>query len=170
MGIANCGDVHVLLQGGHIVQLDSATQLTGTQYRGEFEERLKGVIGEVFVSERNAANIAKPALSRGDLQVIGATAVEVYTDIDGNTRRLCEEVFRNEFAVGRHVERFLGFAVRVGKPPPPGAAVHSRPDTGAGIPDVCRMEGSIVEEASAVGLLLAGRLIHPRCRSTSTRS
>ena len=57
MGIANCGDVHVLLQGGHIVQLDSAMQLTGTQYRGEFEERLKDVIREVLVSERNAVNI-----------------------------------------------------------------------------------------------------------------
>ena len=57
------------------MQLDSATQLTGTQYRGEFEERLKDVIREVLVSERNAVNITKPALSRGDLQVMAATAV-----------------------------------------------------------------------------------------------
>ena len=79
-------------------------------------------------------------------------------------------LFRNRSAVGRHVERFPEFAVRVENPPPPGAAVHSRPDAGAGIPDACRMEGSIVEEASAVRLLLAGRLILPRCGSTSTRS
>jgi ATP-dependent Clp protease ATP-binding subunit ClpC len=92
-----------LLQGKRIVQLDLAMLLAGTRYRGEFEERLKNVIKEVLESKRNiilmideihtivgaggtgdgggaidAGNIMKPALSRGDLQVIGATTIEEY--------------------------------------------------------------------------------------------
>jgi len=97
------GDVPELLQGKRIVQLDLAMLLAGTRYRGEFEERLKNVIKEVLDSKRNiilmideihtivgaggtgdgggamdAGNIMKPALSRGDLQVIGATTIEEY--------------------------------------------------------------------------------------------
>jgi len=97
------GDVPELLQGKKIVQLDLAMLLAGTRYRGEFEERLKNVIKEVLDSKRNiilmideihtivgaggtgdgggaidAGNIMKPALSRGELQVIGATTIEEY--------------------------------------------------------------------------------------------
>lgn len=97
------GDVPELLQGKRIVQLDLAMLLAGTRFRGEFEERLKSVIKEVMESKRNiilmideihtivgaggtgegggamdAGNIMKPALSRGDLQVIGATTIEEY--------------------------------------------------------------------------------------------
>jgi len=97
------GDVPELLQGKRIVQLDLAMLLAGTRYRGEFEERLKNVIKEVLDSKRqiilmideihtivgaggtgdgggaiDAGNIMKPALSRGDLQVIGATTIEEY--------------------------------------------------------------------------------------------
>jgi len=97
------GDVPELLQGKRIVQLDLAMLLAGTRYRGEFEERLKNVIKEVLDSKRNiilmideihtivgaggtgdgggaidAGNIMKPALSRGELQVIGATTIEEY--------------------------------------------------------------------------------------------
>ncbi|CAE8607253.1 unnamed protein product, partial [Polarella glacialis] len=97
------GDVPELLQGKRIVQLDLAMLLAGTRYRGEFEERLKNVIKEVMDSKRNiilmideihtivgaggtgdgggaidAGNIMKPALSRGELQVIGATTIEEY--------------------------------------------------------------------------------------------
>jgi len=96
-------EVPELLQGKRIVQLDLAMLLAGTRYRGEFEERLKNVIKEVLDSKRNiilmideihtivgaggtgdgggaidAGNIMKPALSRGDLQVIGATTIEEY--------------------------------------------------------------------------------------------
>lgn len=98
-------DVPEMLEGKRIVQLDLAMLLAGTKYRGEFEERLKNVIKEVLDSERNiilmideihtlvgaggtgdgggggaidAANIMKPALSRGELQVIGATTNEEY--------------------------------------------------------------------------------------------
>lgn len=98
------GDVPDLLQGKRIVQLDLAMLLAGTKYRGEFEERLKNVIKDVVDSKGNiilmideihtlvgaggtgdggagamdASNIMKPALSRGDLQVIGATTIEEY--------------------------------------------------------------------------------------------
>lgn len=97
-----CGDIPDLLRGKRIIQLDLAMLLAGTKYRGEFEERLKNVIKEVMDSKRNiilmideihtlvgaggtggggaidAANIMKPALSRGELQVIGATTIEEY--------------------------------------------------------------------------------------------
>jgi len=96
------GDIPDLLRGKRIIQLDLAMLLAGTKYRGEFEERLKNVIKEVLDSKRNiilmideihtlvgaggtggggaidAANIMKPALSRGELQVIGATTIEEY--------------------------------------------------------------------------------------------
>jgi len=97
------GDVPEMLQGKRIIQLDLAMLLAGTRYRGEFEERLKNVIKEVIDSKReiilmideihtivgaggtgdgggaiDAGNIMKPALSRGDLQVIGATTIEEY--------------------------------------------------------------------------------------------
>jgi len=97
------GDIPDLLQGKRIVQLDLAGLLAGTKYRGEFEERLKNVIKEVLDSNKevilmideihtlvgaggtgggggaiDAANIMKPALSRGELQVIGATTIEEY--------------------------------------------------------------------------------------------
>jgi len=97
------GDVPELLQGKRIVQLDLALLLAGTRYRGEFEERLKNVIKEVLDSKRqiilmideihtivgaggtgdgggaiDAGNIMKPALSRGELQVIGSTTIEEY--------------------------------------------------------------------------------------------
>lgn len=97
------GNVPEILQGKRIVQLDLAMLLAGTRYRGEFEERLKNVIKEVIDSKRNiilmideihtivgaggtgdgggaidAGNIMKPALSRGELQVIGATTIEEY--------------------------------------------------------------------------------------------
>lgn len=98
-------DVPEMLVGKKIVQLDLAMLLAGTKYRGEFEERLKNVIKEVLDSEKSiilmideihtlvgaggtgdgggggaidAANIMKPALSRGELQVIGATTNEEY--------------------------------------------------------------------------------------------
>jgi len=97
------GDIPDILKGKRIVQLDLASLLAGTKYRGEFEERLKNVIKQVLDAKRNiilmideihtlvgaggtgggggamdAANIMKPALSRGELQVIGATTIEEY--------------------------------------------------------------------------------------------
>jgi ATP-dependent Clp protease ATP-binding subunit ClpC len=92
------GDVPVPLQGKRLLQLDVGSLVAGTMYRGQFEERLKRVIDELksagailFIDEVHmlvgagaagssvdAANILKPALSRGELQVIGATTLEEY--------------------------------------------------------------------------------------------
>jgi ATP-dependent Clp protease ATP-binding subunit ClpC len=95
--IISC-DVPVPLQGKRLLQLDVGSLVAGTMYRGQFEERLKRVIDELksagailFIDEVHmlvgagaagssvdAANILKPALSRGELQVIGATTLEEY--------------------------------------------------------------------------------------------
>ena len=92
------GDVPALLLDKRVLQLDVGSMVAGTMYRGQFEERLKRVIDElkssgdiVFIDEVHmlvgagsagssvdAANILKPALSRGELQVIGATTANEY--------------------------------------------------------------------------------------------
>jgi ATP-dependent Clp protease ATP-binding subunit ClpC len=86
------------LIGKRVLQLDVGSLVAGTMYRGQFEERLKRVIDELkscgailFIDEVHmlvgagsagssvdAANILKPALSRGELQVIGATTLDEY--------------------------------------------------------------------------------------------
>ena len=88
------------LKGARLVELPTATLVAGTKYRGEFEERLLGLVNEVrqarnvilFIDEihtilragaveggaLDAGNILKPALARGDLRVIGATTPEEY--------------------------------------------------------------------------------------------
>ncbi len=93
------GDVPFRLQNKEIWMLDMTALVAGTQFRGQFESRVKGLIGEVkeegniilFIDEvhtlvgvgdsegsMNAANILKPALSRGEIQVIGATTFNEY--------------------------------------------------------------------------------------------
>ena len=93
------GDVPENLTNKAIVTLDIASMIAGAKYRGEFEERFKGVMEEVrknpniilFIDEIHtiigagaaegavdAANIIKPALARGELQVIGATTTPEY--------------------------------------------------------------------------------------------
>ncbi|NJB86220.1 ATP-dependent Clp protease ATP-binding subunit ClpB [Lewinella marina] len=94
------GDVPESLRQKRIFVLDIAGMLAGAKYKGDFEERLKGVIKEVtnsngqyilFVDEihtligagggngaMDAANILKPALARGDLRTIGATTLDEY--------------------------------------------------------------------------------------------
>ena len=94
------GDVPFRLQGKELYLLDLTALVAGTQFRGQFESRIKSLIDEVknagnvmlFVDEvhnlvgtggdsegsMNAANIFKPALSRGELQVIGATTFSEY--------------------------------------------------------------------------------------------
>ena len=92
------GDVPGPLQGKRLLQLDVGSLVAGTMYRGQFEERLKRVIdelkasGSILFSDEvhmlvgagaagssvDAANILKPALSRGELQVIGATTLDEY--------------------------------------------------------------------------------------------
>ena len=93
------GAVPDSVKGKRVLTLDLSGMVAGTKYRGEFEERIKNVMEEVihagdvllFIDElhtligaggaegaMDAANILKPALSRGELQVIGATTVEEY--------------------------------------------------------------------------------------------
>ncbi len=93
------GDVPEFLLGRRIISLDLALMVAGTKYRGQFEERLKAVMEEImksgnvilFVDEMHtlmgagsaegtmdASNIIKPALSRGELQVVGATTLNEF--------------------------------------------------------------------------------------------
>lgn len=92
-------DVPEILRNCHVISLNMASVVAGTKYRGEFEERLKKVLGEVkkhdnwilFIDElhtlvgagstegsMDAANIMKPALARGELRCIGATTLKEY--------------------------------------------------------------------------------------------
>lgn len=93
------GDVPEFLLGRKIISLDLALMVAGTKYRGQFEERLKAIMDEIlrekniilFIDEMHtlmgagsaegtmdASNIIKPALSRGELQAIGATTLNEY--------------------------------------------------------------------------------------------
>ena len=93
------GEVPELLTGKKIVALDLTSMVAGTKYRGDFEERIKKAMDEVrnakdvilFIDEVHtimgagaaegavdAANILKPALARGEIQVIGATTIDEY--------------------------------------------------------------------------------------------
>ena len=93
------GDVPIGLQDKEVYLLDLTSLVAGTQFRGQFEQRVKGLLGEVkaagnvilFIDEihtitsagesegaMNAGNILKPALSRGEIQVIGATTFNEY--------------------------------------------------------------------------------------------
>ena len=93
------GQVPDDLQGKRLLSLDLSSMVAGTKYRGEFEERVKNILAEVrraggiilFIDELHtivgagsaegaidAANIIKPALGRGELQVIGATTTDEY--------------------------------------------------------------------------------------------
>ena len=93
------GEAPDILNGKRLISLDLTGMVAGTKYRGDFEERIKAIIDEVtqnndiilFIDEvhtligtgsaegaTDAANILKPALARGDLQVIGATTISEY--------------------------------------------------------------------------------------------
>ncbi|MBU2251466.1 MAG: ATP-dependent Clp protease ATP-binding subunit, partial [Candidatus Omnitrophica bacterium] len=92
-------DVPEVLRGKRIIVLDLALMIAGTKYRGQFEERIKAVMEEIkrskdviiFIDELHtlvgagaaegaidASNILKPALSRGEIQCIGATTLDEY--------------------------------------------------------------------------------------------
>ncbi len=93
------GEVPELLKDKHVFSLNLTGMIAGTKYRGDFEERIKGVIDELkkdqntilFIDElhtivgagsaegsADAANILKPTLAKGDFQVIGATTLNEY--------------------------------------------------------------------------------------------
>jgi ATP-dependent Clp protease ATP-binding subunit ClpC len=116
--IAN-NDCPRTLQGKRLVALDLTLMVAGTKYRGEFEQRIKGLLEEVrdnrnvilFVDELHtivgagngagaldAANVFKPALARGEVQCIGATTLDEYREHiekDGALERRFQKVMIN---------------------------------------------------------------------------
>src|SRR5215203_6126557 len=79
-------EVPETLSGRRVLALDLSGLVAGTQYRGQFEERLKKVIDELHTvvgagaaeGAMDASNMLKPALSRGELHVVGATTIDEY--------------------------------------------------------------------------------------------
>ncbi len=133
------GDVPERMRDKRVVSLDMARVVAGTQYRGQFEERLKQLIEEVklvgnvilFLDEihtlvgaggaegaMDAANILKPALARGELQVVGATTLKEYhksIEKDAALERRFQSILVNEPAIDETVEILRGIAPRYEK-------------------------------------------------------
>src|SRR5947207_1743646 len=118
------GDVPDSLEDKKLLALDMGALVAGAKYRGEFEERLKGVLQEVIASEggvilfidemhtlvgagraegsMDASNLLKPALARGDLHCIGATTLDEYkkhVEKDAALARRFQPVFVSEPSV-----------------------------------------------------------------------
>ena len=130
------GDVPEKMQGKRVVAVDMARVVAGTQYRGQFEERLKKIIDEtkragniiLFLDEihtmvgaggaegaMDAANILKPALARGELQCVGATTLKEYhksIEKDAALERRFQSVQVDEPTVAEAVEILKGLAPR----------------------------------------------------------
>ncbi|MGN0833437.1 MAG: ATP-dependent Clp protease ATP-binding subunit [Kiritimatiellia bacterium] len=128
------GEVPERLQAKRVVALDMARVVAGTQYRGQFEERLKKIIDEtrrsgnviLFLDEihtmvgaggaegaMDAANILKPALARGELQCVGATTLREYRksiEKDAALERRFQSVAVDEPSVADTVEILSGIA------------------------------------------------------------
>ncbi len=125
------GDVPALLLDKRVLQLDVGSLVAGTMYRGQFEERLKRVIDELkstgailFIDEVHmlvgagaagssvdAANILKPALSRGELQVIGATTLDEYRkhiESDAALERRFQPIVVNEPTLDETIQILRG--------------------------------------------------------------
>lgn len=126
------GSVPALLSGKRVVSLDMSGLVAKSKYRGEFEERIKKVISEVtnagdillFIDELHtiigaggaegsldASNILKPALARGEVQVIGATTIEEYRkyiEKDAALERRFQPVTVEEPSVDESVEILRG--------------------------------------------------------------
>jgi len=128
------GRVPTRLRGKRVYALDLGLLVAGTKYRGEFEERLKAVIEEATDAEKgiclfideihqlvgaglagdssmDAANLLKPALARGELQVIGATTSDEYVkyiEKDAALERRFQKVVCEEPSVSETVEVLEG--------------------------------------------------------------
>ncbi len=126
------GDVPFRLRGKELYLLDLTALIAGTQFRGQFESRVKSLIDEIknagnillFIDEvhnlvgtgdsegtMNAANMFKPALSRGELQVIGATTFNEYRkyiEKDSALERRFQPVTINEPSIDDTVELLKG--------------------------------------------------------------
>lgn len=125
-------DVPEMLRDKKIIQLDMGLLVAGTKYRGEFEERLKKVMDEIRQANNiilvidemhtligagaaegaiDAANILKPSLSRGELQVIGATTISEYRkhiEKDAALERRFQPVFVDQPSLSEAVEIIRG--------------------------------------------------------------
>jgi ATP-dependent Clp protease ATP-binding subunit ClpA len=128
------GDVPYKLKDKEVYLLDLTSLVAGTQFRGQFESRMKGLIEEIkklgniilVIDEvhnlvgagdaegsMNAANILKPALSRGEIQVIGATTLKEYRkyiEKDSALERRFQPVIVNEPSIEEAVEIIKGVA------------------------------------------------------------
>jgi ATP-dependent Clp protease ATP-binding subunit ClpC len=132
--IVDCETPEPLLDK-RVLMLDVGSLVAGTMYRGQFEERLKKVIKEIkdtqsilFIDELHmlvgagaagssvdAANILKPALSRGELQCIGATTLDEYRkhiESDAALERRFQPVFVDEPTVEETIDILLGIRER----------------------------------------------------------
>ena len=130
-------EVPETLSGKRVMQLDLAGIVAGTQYRGQFEERLKKVIDEVrensedlilFIDElhtvvgagaaegaMDASNMLKPALARGELHVVGATTIDEYRkniEKDAALERRFQPVLVSEPSVDDTIEILRGLRDR----------------------------------------------------------
>jgi len=130
------GDVTETLEGKRLVTLDIGAVVAGTKYRGEFEERIKKIIDEIktagncvlFIDEFHtiigagaaegavdAANLLKPALSRGELQCIGATTLDdyrKYVERDPALERRFQPILVEEPSVDQTLEILRGIKER----------------------------------------------------------
>ncbi|HEY9720634.1 MAG TPA: AAA family ATPase [Oscillatoriaceae cyanobacterium] len=127
------GDVPEMLKNKHVLALDLGGMVAGTKYRGEFEERLKGLMDEIrsgqgriilFIDELHtilgagaaegaidAANMLKPALSRGEMQAVGATTLDEYRkhiEKDAALERRFQPVMVEEPTVEQSIEILRG--------------------------------------------------------------
>lgn len=133
------GSIPSVLAGRRVVTLDLASLVAGTKYRGEFEERLKRVMKEIlktrdvilFIDELHtiigaggaegaidASNMLKPALSRGELQCIGATTLndyKKYIERDAALERRFQAIYVDEPTVEETVEILKGIKEQYAK-------------------------------------------------------
>lgn len=125
-------DVPWKLRGKEVFQLDLTALVAGTQFRGQFESRMKGLIDEIkacgniilvidevhMIAESgnaeggmNAANILKPALSKGEIQIIGATTLteyRKYIEKDSALERRFQPIILEEPSIEASVEILRG--------------------------------------------------------------
>jgi ATP-dependent Clp protease ATP-binding subunit ClpC len=130
------GSAPEVLLGKRVVTLDLASIIAGTKYRGEFEERLKRIMKEItntgnivlFIDELHtligaggaegaidASNMLKPALSRGEIQCIGATTLneyKKYIERDAALERRFQTIYVNEPSVEETIEILKGIKDR----------------------------------------------------------